>query len=53
MTKRENPVQFILTIGVDNTISVQTENGDKGFGWGPGTTVAEEIIETLEDERML
>lgn len=53
MEKRPEAVQFIVTIGVDNAISIHNEDASMGYGWGPGTTVATEIIEALEDEGLI
>lgn len=55
LPKRERVIQFTLTVGVDNTITIgETPDFDsKAIGFGPGTLVGAEIIELLEDEGMI
>jgi hypothetical protein len=53
LPKRSEPVQFTITIGVDDTVSIHNEDASMGIGFGPGTLVGAEIIEMLEDEGMI
>lgn len=45
--------EFKAIVGDDGSLAIQTENGEKGFGWGAGTIVAGEIYEMLEEQGML
>lgn len=52
MSDRDETFEFTCTISPDGTVVIQTKDGSNGYGWGPKTTVAEEIVETLDDVGM-
>lgn len=52
MSSLKGTYEFTVIVGENGAVSIQNEDASKGYGWGPGTLVATEIIEALNGEGM-